>query len=303
MKIKASEIVDRFKTTYYDVRAEVFLYEVLSKYNFDFEDVTVLNQGTFSRGFRKDILNIRKNEGDKLDVFLSRNGIYDKLPHGVFHQNIKQDSEKTFGQIRKQGKAEEKSARTLFAPLENEFFVQKLSIQKDEDTLNRNLANSDKSFLFDLWGIKDLVDKKFIFAFSKLLPLSHKISKNTVLIAKSLEEILKNEVTVEEQWKPFNGVEKKAQRDEDIALGINSTLEINENNYLFPTYKVTVKLKNPEEYEEYLDNGRCHILISVFWEYFVPLEIDLELNVVTKEENYLILNNKANAVLGLATTI
>lgn len=303
MKVKAEEIIDRFRATYYDIRAEVFLYEMMSKYNFELEDITVLNQGTFNRGYRRDILNLRKTEKEILNVFLSRNGIYDKLPYGLFHKEIKQNTTKSFNQIRKQGKEEEKSARKLFAPIENEFFVQKLLIQKNENTLKRNLANSEKSFLFDLWGIKDLIDKKFIFSFSKLLPLSYKISKSKELIAKSLEEILKNEVTIEEQWKPFNGIEKKETKEEDFALGINSTLETGENSYLFPKYLVTVKLNNPEEYKEYLGKGKCYKLISVFWEYFVPLEIDLELNVITKSENHFILNNKANAVLGLATTI
>ena len=299
----AAEIVHRFKTTYYDIRAEVFLNEVISKYKFNLEDVTILNQGTFSRGYRRDMLNVRKKDNDKVDVFLSRNGVYDKLPSGVFHQEIKQDSDKPFNQIRKQGKAEEKAARKLFAPIENEFFIQKLSIQNTEEALKRNLANSEKSFLFDLWGIKDLVDKEFIFSFSKLLPLSQKISRNKTLIAKALEEILQNEVTIEEAWKPFDGHEKTPTETDDFVLGINSTLETKQNSYLFPKYLTTIKLKDPEAYIEYLPGGKCHQLIRVFWEYFVPLEIDLELAIVTEKENHFTLNNTANAVLGLATTI
>jgi len=303
MSENLKEIAKKLNENRLDIQAEIVLDQVLKTKKLRVEDISIHNKGTFMRSYRRDVFKTTgNNETGTLDVQLVRNGIYDGLPRGLFHETIKHDTEKSFNEIRQQGKREERSARKLFAPLENEFFVQKLLIQREENKLTTDLSNSESSFLLDIWGLKNRVDTSYVFLLTNLLPLAHRISKDKILIAKALEEILNEKVSITKKWETLKN--KNTPKQEDEILGVNTILEVKETNYKMPTYVIHILLDNPLDYEKYLKNGICYNLISVFCEYFVPLEIEWRLSVSTsKKENYFTLDSSESAVLGLATTI
>lgn len=303
MSENLKEIAKKLNENRLDIQAEIVLDQVLKTKKLRVEDISIHNKGTFMRSYRRDVFKTTgNNETGTLDVQLVRNGIYDGLPRGLFHETIKHDTEKSFNEIRQQGKREERSARKLFAPLENEFFIQKLLIQREENKLTTDLSNSESSFLLDIWGLKNRVDTSYVFLLTNLLPLAHRISKDKILIAKALEEILNEKVSITKKWETLKN--KNIPKQEDEILGVNTILEVKETNYKMPTYVIHILLDNPLDYEKYLKNGICYNLISVFCEYFVPLEIEWRLSVSTsKNENYFTLDSSESAVLGLATTI
>ena len=64
--------------------SEVVVNELLETSSLSEEEVTVLNQSTFARGFRRDIIGVELNLRDKIQFNLSRNGLHDALPQGLF---------------------------------------------------------------------------------------------------------------------------------------------------------------------------------------------------------------------------
>ena len=58
------------------------------------------------------------NPYKKLEATLSRNGLYDALPQGIFHKSVGIDTKLSYSEIRQKNKKEEKDARGFFAPLE-----------------------------------------------------------------------------------------------------------------------------------------------------------------------------------------
>ncbi len=299
-KKQLSKIIDE---QFLDVKAEVILEHLTEQQNIDIEDITILNKGNFKRAFRRDILSsYANNDNGTLEISLTRNGMYDGLPQGLFHQDIKHNSSKSFNQIRSQGKQEERHARKLFAPLENEFFLQKLLVGKNETKIVGDISNSNSSFLLSLWGIENKVDKDYVFGLTKLLPLAHKISKNIDLASKSLQEILKEKTTITQQYKNKDWNQNTSFADTDMILGENTALDCKQSNYKMPNYLIVVEIKNRATYSDFMPNGKAHQFISVFSDYFFPVEIDWSLKITTQNsKNLFKLDENLNAVLGITT--
>lgn len=304
---KKRQIIKKLGNQFFNIRAEVAIEHLLEMSHLEIEDITFLNKGIFKRAYRRDVLAYKVNqENDTIEISLARNGIYDNLPQGLFHKNLKHKTDKSFNELRAQGKQEEKQARAFFAPIENEFFLQKLLICKNESKINKELANSDSSFLLDLWGVKDKVDAKYVFSLTKLLPLAYKISKSRVLIAKALEEILQEKVTVEEKYKTLKvNANNKINTNNELSLGANSILDCTQTNYRMPYYNIKLILNNKTAHENYLKNGISHQLIEVFCEFFIPFEMDWQLEVFSsiQKENFFNLGANSEAVLGLTTIL
>lgn len=299
-KKQLSKIIDE---QFLDVKAEVILEHLTEQQNIDIEDITILNKGNFKRAFRRDILSSYANrDNNTLEISLTRNGMYDGLPQGVFHEDVKQNSSKSFNQIRSQGKQEERHARKLFAPLENEFFLQKLLVGKNETKIVGDISNSNSSFLLSLWGIENKVDKDYVFGLTKLLPLAHKISQNIDLASKSLQEILKEKTTIIQQYRYKDCNQDISSTETDMTLGQNTALSCKQSSYKMPYYLIVVDIKNNATYPDFMPNGKSYQLISVFSDYFFPVEIDWSLKITTlNNKNLFKLDKNLNAVLGITT--
>ena len=72
------EIFNQLLKVYANLKAEVLIAEIQSNFDLSDDDFLIANQSTFSRAYRRDIIDtdgiINKN---KLTLNLSRNGLYD----------------------------------------------------------------------------------------------------------------------------------------------------------------------------------------------------------------------------------
>ena len=297
-----NSIQEDFNSFYLNLRAEVLVSELLENTYLTDEDIVVLSQSTFSRGFRRDLIDSKINTNDKFEINISRNGIYDALPQGVFHKSVGIDTSLTYSEIRQKNKKEERDARLLFAPIENEFFLQRVYLEQEEKNTIFELNNSlEDSFAIDFWGIKEKVPKEYIFEFTKVLPYAHKVSKSESLIAQCLERILNEKVQITKTFKSLeNPSEKNVGND---ILGLNSSLKVEKTNVLYPFYFINIEILSLKNRYRYQENAIGNQLISVFCEYFVPLEIEYEINITfnQKESNFAL--NNESTVLGLSATI
>ena len=298
----AEKIKNEIDTLFLNLKAEVVVSELLDTSNISPEDITIKNKSSFSRSYRRDIIDTAINFNDKIQFNLSRNGIYDALPQGMFHTTVGLNSSIPYNEMRKKSKKEEADARTLFAPLENEFFLSKVAVEQEEKKLALQFNNLDNSFLLKFWGLKNKVAEEYVFLLAKALPLAYNISKSETLIAQCLSEILQENVSIKKEFISLKNISPK--KDKEYTLGVNTTLQLNETRILHPYYYIIIEISDLKSKKKYEKNGIATQLISVFCEYFVPLEIDWEFKISFKNQsnNNFTLNDES-AFLGLSAVL
>ena len=301
LKTTTNDIQSQLDSFFLNLKAEVLVSELLAHTDLSWEDIVVLNKSTFERGYRRDVIDTKVNINDKLEIQISRNGIYDALPKGLFHKPVTTKTGLSFSEVRQRSKKEEKEARLLFAPIENEFFYQRVAIEQHEQQVEQELSHTDSSFLIDFWGVKDVVDQTFVMALVKLLPSAHKISRHKTLLAHALSEILKETVRIEKVYLPFTA--KASKTTEALVLGANAVLHTETTEELYPHYNIHITLADLKNKPLYEKKGIGMQLIEIFCNYFVPLEIDWSIILEHNTTHPNTTLNTEKAILGLSTTL
>lgn len=141
------------------VKAEPLINTLLD-YEAGVSSIEVVFNGSFQRNYLNDISHIQvksKNTTGEpsLYVHLNRDGIYDKLPEGFFHdidRFVKLDSsgsQKTFKEEYEKQKNEIEYSRKFFHPFDNLFFHLSLSIDKKYSDLTKNAQQTVYELFFD----------------------------------------------------------------------------------------------------------------------------------------------------------
>lgn len=197
------EVIDHISQLHYDVRAEVVVGELLDN-NIREEEVAVQMQNVFTRAFNKDILDARLDDSQPYHPFitltLSRDGLYDRLPEGLFHEFTPQKQQGEVSEMvanyKKQQK-EQQQARKFFRPIEHEFFLQRVFLEQREKHLLFDAFGKDADELFlSFWGIPKGLPAVAVNRLIKLLPYIHRIAGNLPLVQLYLEAILDEKVRI-----------------------------------------------------------------------------------------------------------
>jgi hypothetical protein len=302
---RIQEIYEELTATYKNLKAEVFVAEIFESSDLDFSDIDIFNKSTFSRSYRRDVISFvfdsYSGSKDKIKFNLARSGIYDTLPEGVFHKQIKTVSQLSYREIRQKHKKEEKDARDFFTPLENEFFVQKVHVEKKERELIDEFINLKNSFLRDFWGLSKEIPVEYSLKLLKLLPFVHNISGKPDLTALSLEKILGEKVSVKKIVAPCH--HDNTVKSNNI-LGVDFVLELSNSQVLYPIFEIEIGPVSRKNMNKFLQNGVARKIISTFCDYFIPLEVEIKLNITySKNESMFVLNKSDNPRLGLTTMI
>ena len=290
---------------YENLKAEVLIAEIQENSEFQPNDFVISNRSAFSRPYRRDIINVddQVNE-DKLTLNLSRNGLYDTLPEGLFH--VPKSDSSSYIEHRKIVKEEEENARSFFSPLENEFFYQRLRIERNERELLDDFYNLNDDFLIDFWNIADQIPEDYVLKLIKLLPHSHKISGDFELTRMCLEKILDEKVTFKKKFEntmSVNDSEDKDPRKEELQLGVDSVLNGNKNTVLSPTLKVIIGPVSEQNINKYLKRDGVIKFINTFYDYFIPMEVDVvtEFTLINKDGFLLDVTN--SPLMGISTQL
>ncbi|WP_103070932.1 hypothetical protein [Aquimarina sediminis] len=303
---KIEKIYKELITAYKNLKGEVFVAEILENSDLDFSDIDIFNKSTFSRSYRRDVIGFKldtySDTKDKLQLNLARNGIYDTLPEGLFHEQVKETNKLSYKNLRQKHKKEEKDAREFFTPLENEFFVQKVHVEQKERDLINEFINLKNSFLLDFWGLDKDIPATYSLKLLKLLPFAHNISGKPDLTALSLEKILGEKVCIKKKLTPYH--HKNGIKSNNDTLGVNFVLELSDSQVLCPVFEIEVGPVERKNMRKFLQNGVARKIITTFCDYFIPLEIETKLNITYSEkESVFVLNETDNPRLGLTTII
>lgn len=292
---------------YENLKAEVLIAEIQENSDVTEEDFVIANQSTFSRPYRRDIIDVDNLLNDNMLTFnLSRNGLYDMLPEGLFHAPQTEKTSSSFSAYRKSVKEEEKEARSFFAPIENEFFLQRLRIESKERELLDNFYNLNDDFLIEFWNIDSEIPESYILKLIKLLPHSYKIAGDLELTRLTMEKVLNEKVTFNKKFEARNPSEENTQKKKSVdnfELGVNSVLATTKQKILSPILEVTIGPISEKKINNYLKKDGVLKFINTFYDYFIPIEIEVETKFIVNNKNGFVLNEDDNPIMGISTQL
>lgn len=300
---KLEQIFEELITVYQNLKAEVVVAELKKNSSIHEDDIVINNQSTFRRSHRRDILNISNiDDTDKLLLNLSRNGLYDQLPEGLFHTKDSSKGRTSFSELGKIYRDEEKEARHFFSPIENELFSQKLNIEIKEQDLLNNFSNLDDEFLIRFWKINTSVPKKYLLKLLKLLPYSYRITGDLELTRLCLENILEKTVTI------TKSCSQKAINNHKLIsstnyLGINFSLASEYDAILQPIYNVEIGSNKEDHVVAYIEKDGLTKFLNAFYDYFFPVEVDVKTSFHVNLKDGFLLSREREPIMGLTTLI
>lgn len=259
----------------------------------------VCPQGSFYRSYKEDILSVThvssgENQGstaqEVLRIDVSREGLYDMLPEGLFHESIPGTSEVSTDasvQQLEQHRQEEREARKFFLPLEQEFYRQKIFLEYQEQHVFQALAPGSQAFSFlrKIWNVpSDLpILQKFVFLY--LGPHLHRIAGNLALVQQCLALMLQAPVRIEEEYHASVALaEDSTTRLGEMLLGdcsvLGDTLEDP-----WPYLLLTLGPLSGEQLLTFLQQAAMDRLMHFLAGYLFTMGTEYEVQLTVQEED------------------
>lgn len=264
------------------LRAETFCAEIISN-SVAFDQIRLVSDSNFKKSFRNDIEEVifKSDEDTKalnIDLLVNRDGIYDRLPEGIFHQTKGNSKTVTVTQMTQEFrvfKEEEKQARKFFQPLEQEFFRYSTMVEQEELNLAFGMLNGNlKKELLRFWDMPEDMLIENVRKLVQLMPWVNFIKGNLELTAKALGIILGTEVQYKKaDFSSHNATESVMH----MGLGDLGIDTIVGDNFWEPAvyWKFFIQDIKKNEIELYRPNGSYGKLLNQFEEIFIPLPIDV----------------------------
>jgi hypothetical protein len=295
-----------------DIKAEVLVAYWLENQSISLDDLIIKPVGTFERSYSKDVIQIENEEetsDQKLELYISREGIYDMLPEGIFHQaqpKYNRSTEESVEESIRYNK-EERAARLLFLPLEQEFYRQRISHESFELKywLN-NTQQENMKMLLHFWKLDAKVfSPKQSLALLSIMPHLHSIVGNLHTSAKSLEAVLDESVSIQiEQSK------KEIIGDDLISVLGCATLgtDLILGSFWYcdePSLQVTIGPIKRKNLDQFLSGGVQNSTLSILYGYLFPAEvaINTSIKVVEDEADFILFEEGLASHLGYSTVI
>ncbi len=276
-------VLKSLEQTQSDVKAEALL-AVMMRNGMEQQQFLTRLKGTFKRPHSRDISAFYFDESSHIDDFISvelnRNGIYDALPEGLFHQPmLSGDSTNLIAKYVAQARANraiEGDARKMFLPIEHEVFLSKLNLEDKEQHILENIQqHNSTNLLFRFWGLKHSKQVKGLNMLVYLLPLLEKVVGNFELTAACYELILGEKISIR----------KTSAANEFIALEESFTLDgafLGQNTVIgdaapapFPVVEVAVGPLKNFNLSDYINRGVLYQTLQLLHQYFIPVEADV----------------------------
>ncbi len=264
------------------LRAEAFCAEIISN-SAAFDQIRLVSDSNFKKSFRNDIEEVifKSDEDTKaldINLLVNRDGIYDRLPEGVFHQTKGNSKTLTVTQMTqefKDFKEEEKYVRKFFQPIEQEFFRYSTMVEQEELNLAFGMLNGNlkKEFL-RFWDMPEDMPIENVRKLVQLMPWVNFIKGNLELTAKALGIILGTEVQYEKSEFSSHNVTESALEMGYGDLGVDTIVG---DNFWEPAvyWKFLILDIKKKEIELYRPNDPYGKLLNQFEEIFIPLPIDV----------------------------
>jgi hypothetical protein len=264
------------------LKAEAFFAEMIAN-GLSFNETRVVYNSNFKKSYRNEIDSVRivKNKEtntSEMELVLNRDGIYDRLPEGMFHQSKGNSKTATTAQMSEEYrrfKEEEKMARKFFQPIEQELFRYATLVEQEELNLAFGVLNGDiKNELASFWNIPDGLPAEPVNRLVQIMPWVKMIKGEIVQTAKALELILDKPVRFEALEIFDHQINKDLHCTFFEELGIDTVLG---GNFCEPTlgWKFIIENISNNEIADYRSGSSYGKLLKHFEEILIPLQIDI----------------------------
>ncbi|HEY4785973.1 MAG TPA: hypothetical protein VIH57_07985, partial [Bacteroidales bacterium] len=205
----------------------------------------------------------------------------------------------------------EAETRKFFLPFENEFFYHRVQLELQERSMLQKINDNHlDDFFLDFWKIDRSLPGELTVKLCAMLPFVKEIVGDFKMTAGCLGAILGEEVVHSIHYKttPYIKTDNN-HRDEEYSLG-NANLGINliaGGNFL-ESGKIIRFCIGPliqTGITPYLENGDIALFIDCFCNYFVPMEMEAEFEVLMPKElqGFMLGDENEPAIMGFTTGI
>ncbi|NHE58473.1 type VI secretion system baseplate subunit TssG [Cyclobacterium plantarum] len=276
----------------HDLRAESILVLAMEK-GLAMEDFVLASESTCHRPYSRDVstpsLEEDANKKTYLQLAISRNGWYDQLPEGLFHQPVNTglpvlSAGEMAGDYVKNKQVEQES-RQFFKPFEQAFYDEKVALESEEFHLLKGMNTGTlNDFFMEFWGIAPDIPYRFVTPFIGMLPQVHQVNGDPELLARCLEKIIQEPVEVRMD---------NLERLEEMGEGYNELgnsrlgLDLTMGNHFWeesPCYTFIIGPLRNSGVKDYLEKGNYHSFLKVFKGFFLPVEAESVIEIKLAEE-------------------
>lgn len=269
-----------------NVKAEIIVAALL-KAGVSLAELQLENAGTFSRPYRKDVLDAScvemSDHSHAIKIKISRNGVYDLVPEAISHaQQIDEGASrdvKFLTDSYKQRKKEETAARKFFSPFEQEFLFHGVKLEQEEEELLTNPAAVFFRFLSEFWGISGELNAHYQEVLIRILPFIHSISGNLDRIKDCLQTLLEVPVaySLDHRTQDVKLEHNKLGRGK---LGMDFTLGSCVHAIPYVTFIVGPVAQS--KLINFLPGGCINNFIFKFFSYTMPFEAETVLQILAE---------------------
>lgn len=294
--IDLKTLIEELKNWPVDIRLEVVLAELFANKQLDPGIVRIDPLGIFERNHQKDFKEIEFSKSDlgqieNIIFQLWREGIFDALPNGIFYKATSRKYKKNSKEIRDElliQQEEERAGRDFFLPIEQEFYRQRLQVERIEREVFSGFTYKKGKEIFarqfwqlDLNGIPD--DQ--VTALLNFLPFSFLYKGSLNKVEQVFSVVLRCPIQLTNRW----GRRVSCRNEQlpglgDTYMGINLVLGQDFADGL-PLGILTIGPIPATTVPEYLEKGCQARLLSILMRFFMPIDLETHIIIELREED------------------
>lgn len=295
-----------------DIKAESILAIAMDK-GFREDEFVVAFESLFNRPYSRDILYTGLEEAvgnrDFLQLHVSRNGLHDLVPEGLFYQpediKFRDFDAALMAAEHQKNKKKEKEIRRFFMPFENAFFSELVHLEREETQLLEGMGSGIlNEYFMEFWGISGFIPSEYITPLISLLPHATKITGNIPLIGQCLEKILSEKVRITIIKSTAHQTDRIYQKGLDEGkLGMDIVLggDFFED---FLNIEVSIGPLQNSSIQDYLEGGNKESFLKTFYSYFLPAEAEVSTHIKIESKNqHMFLSPEEEPVLGYSSVL
>lgn len=286
----------------------------LVEQGYNLDRIVIIREGASRRGFAKDIesLNVQFSQNDLLDylyIKANKEGIYDILPEGLFHQSTytkkNKDKEDVLDDI-KLHRQKEFFARMFFRPFEIEVDRMLIEANLFETRYDKKISNPNFINIFvPYWPILKLLKRKQAIFFMHAISVLHKVRNRYDEIEISMSSILDVPIKIKEVKMPA----KEASRYFESKIGETYLGEdwvlgkcFDDGKY---DLRITIGPLSAKEMEYFLETATGNTIFDYLCKLFLPGDIfvEKEFIILPKDAEFVLSNDERVTYLGINTFI
>jgi hypothetical protein len=309
---KLKKIATELNALSVDVRAEVLLAQAMES-GLRQKDFSTQANAFFYRTYVHDLYKATINDQNSYAIFLalqlSRPGLYDALPEGIFFQadaeTKKIKSAEEMAEEYRINKKKETEVRKFFAPFENEFFLQTIKNEIVEANLLQGLRSGWlKEYFIDFWKLPQNIPTNAALVLVMFLPYVHRIAGDMVSTAGLLQKIINEPVKIDLVYERITS----AEHDYNVLgkYDLGSELICGESfKEQYPVAVVNIGPLEKTKAFQYVEGGNYFPLLQTFYNYFIPANADVKTTILLKttSEKFVLNKNDNAPLLGISSVL